>query len=111
MEQRDERGVLEELVLDSMGSLGICLDQLQLGIWQQLLVQLVQHGYIGPIVELVGSSEQLVDDPNGYMLELVDSSGWLVDPNDCKLEHVLGHGGQHYHRLGIQGTLIKKLFY
>lgn len=111
MEQHDERDVLEELVLDSMGNLGICLDQLQLDIWQRLLVQLGQHDCIGSIVELVDSSEQLVDDPNGYMLELVDSSDWLVDPNDCMLEHELGHEEQHYHRLGIQGTLIKKLVY
>lgn len=111
MEQRGERGVLEELVLGSMGSLGTLLGQLLLGIWRQLLVQLVQHGCIvqhGSIVELVDPSEQLVD-PNDCKLELVDSSERLVDPNDCML--VLEHGGQHYHRLGIQGTLIKKLFY
>jgi hypothetical protein len=107
--QHGEHDVLEELVLDSMGSLGILLDQLLLDIWRQPLVQLVQHGCIGrSIVELVGSSVQLVD-PSGCKLEQVDSSEQLVDPNDYML--VQEHGEQHYHRLGIQGTLIEKLFY
>ena len=111
MEQRDERDVLEGLVLDSMGSLGSFLDQLQLDIWQQLLVQLVQHGCIvqhdSIVVQLEPIVEQLVDDPNDYKLELVGSSEQLVYPNGCMLEHE----GQHYHRLGSLGTLIEKLFY
>ena len=78
-------------------------------------MQLVQHGYIverGSIVGLGPIVEQLVDDPSDCRLELVDSSDELVDPSDCKLELLgLGCGGQRYHRLGIQGTLIKKFYY